>query len=109
MNELTEKEFTHEGWCDTQNKISNVCNCIIGYPLEVIQDQQSKVDKLKAINEQLVRQCDALNKLREENDELVKALEKICSFKSQNYVLVEDGKVKSLFAIAHEALEKHKK
>jgi hypothetical protein len=42
-------------------------------------------------------------------DELVKALEKICSFKSQNYVLVEDGKVKSLFAIAHEALEKHKK
>jgi tRNA A37 methylthiotransferase MiaB len=31
-------DYQHEGWCDTQNNISNSCNCIVGYPLEVIED-----------------------------------------------------------------------
>lgn len=40
-------DYQHEGWCDTQNNISNSCNCIVGYPLEVIEGLEKKVEKLR--------------------------------------------------------------
>lgn len=44
------ENFNHECWCDTQNNISNICNCIVGYPLKVIDDQQTKIETLLAEN-----------------------------------------------------------
>jgi hypothetical protein len=81
MYELTEREFIHECWCDTQNKISNVCNCIVGYPLEVIQDQQSRIDGL------------------------VKALEELEKYSAISTV----APIVYINAKINEALEKHKK
>ena len=43
-------DYQHEGWCDTQNNISNSCNCIVGYPLEVIEDYE---EALKAIRSEV--------------------------------------------------------
>lgn len=44
---MKEYSFTHESWCDTQNNISKTCNCIVSYPLEVIEDLQEENKKLR--------------------------------------------------------------
>jgi hypothetical protein len=41
------QDYQHESWCDTQNNILNSCNCIVGYPLEVIENQEQEIDELK--------------------------------------------------------------
>lgn len=38
-------DYNHESWCDIQNNISNSCNCIVGYPLEAIEELQSKLSE----------------------------------------------------------------
>jgi hypothetical protein len=37
------KDYNHEGWCDGVNNISQSCNCIVGYPLEVIESLESQL------------------------------------------------------------------
>lgn len=34
----------HETWCDTQNKISERCNCIVSSYIEQIEDLQAKLE-----------------------------------------------------------------
>jgi len=51
-NELIE-EFVHEGWCDTQNKISKVCNCIISGPLDVIEDLRVIIEENRRLNQEI--------------------------------------------------------
>jgi hypothetical protein len=86
MNELTEREISnigqncyglerHDAICDYFEKVhhdlteTDINNISMGVWKALDYErifQQSKIDELKALNEQLVRECDALNKLREE-------------------------------------------
>lgn len=47
-------EFEHEAWCDTQNNISKVCNCMMGYPLEIIENLKETIAELESRLEQSV-------------------------------------------------------
>lgn len=49
-------DFIHESFCDTQNNISKTCNCIIGYPLEVIEKLQERERKLKEALESITEE-----------------------------------------------------
>jgi hypothetical protein len=59
-------DFLHEGFCDTQNNISKSCNCLVGYPLEVIDDLNEEIQKLKIklkeAREETIRLKSELNK-----------------------------------------------
>ena len=46
---------THELWCDTQNNISERCNCMVSEYIEKIEDHDRIVAELKAEVERLKR------------------------------------------------------
>lgn len=46
-------EFEHEAWCDTQNNISKICNCMMSYPLEIIENLKETIKAKDALIEKL--------------------------------------------------------
>ncbi len=42
------KTLDHEAWCDCINNISEHCNCNLSYPIELVQDAQTKIAELEA-------------------------------------------------------------
>lgn len=53
----------HETWCDTQNAISKLCNCMASSYIDRIEDLESIID----------RQARVIEKLREQRDNLIPA------------------------------------
>jgi hypothetical protein len=40
-------DFNHETFCDSVNNISKSCNCIVGYPLEIIENLEKQISLLE--------------------------------------------------------------
>lgn len=69
-------EFEHEAWCDTQNNISKVCNCMMGYPLEVIENLKETIKAKDAEIENLIKEA---KKELSEKDKTIAHLSSECT------------------------------
>ena len=47
------REWPHEGWCDTQNDISDLCNCMVGGYIDSLDEANAKIERLKKENKEL--------------------------------------------------------
>lgn len=45
---MSDKDYSpHECWCDTQNNISDRCNCMVSTYIEKIEDMQARIEMLE--------------------------------------------------------------
>lgn len=50
---MIDKDYSpHECWCDTQNNISDRCNCMVSSYIEKIDEMRERIERLEtALNE----------------------------------------------------------
>ena len=62
MSSKTDKDYSpHECWCDTQNNISERCNCMVSEYIEKIKELEAENNRLEKDNERLKEAVSKIN------------------------------------------------